>query len=193
MGFLWLLAAIGTILTLERLLFFRRYNIDITIFFEGIRNLLSSGKVAEAIDLCEQEGSPAASIIRTALMDRELPGSELKARIKASALLEIPRCERRVLPILTIAKIAPLVGMISIVLSFYTAFKTLQTSGLTYTNSDVFADTVTSGMLLIITSLAISAFANIAYTFLYGKVQAIIYQLEWTYNECLQLVFVGKK
>jgi biopolymer transport protein ExbB len=192
MGLLAILACVGIVLTIERLLFFKRYDIDAAIFLDGIRNLHANDKVPEAINLCEQDNSPVANIIRTALFDRNLPASELKAHVKSVALLEIPRCEQRVLPLRTIAKITPMFGLMGVVLAFFNAFKSLQDTGLSYTSSSIFSAEITSAMLLIVASLAISIFANLAYNFLYGKVQSMIYQLEWTYNEALQIIFSRK-
>ena len=192
MALLFVLAIVVVIFALERLLFFRRYNIDASIFIEGIRNLVQQDKTSEAIDLCEREGSPAACIVRTALLDKNLPHDELKSHIKSTALLEIPRCERHIVPILTIAKITPNIGLIGVVISFYSAFKALQETGLNYANSALFSDAVTNGMLLIVVSLIINIFSNFTYNFLYGKVRSIVYQLEWTYNECLKMIFSEK-
>ncbi|MDR1906689.1 MAG: MotA/TolQ/ExbB proton channel family protein [Puniceicoccales bacterium] len=192
MGLLFVLAAAGIILTIERLLFFKCYDMDPAIFLDGIRNLHTNDKISEAIDLCERDNSPVANIMRTALLDRNLPSTELKAHVKSVALLEIPRCEQRVLPLRTIAKITPMLGLIGVVLAFFDAFKSLQESGLSYTSSNIFSKEITSAMLLITVSLAISIFANLAYNFLYGKVQSMIYGLEWTYNEALQIIFSKK-
>jgi biopolymer transport protein ExbB len=192
MGLLLVLASVGIILTIERLLFFKRYGIDPAIFLDGIRNLHMKDKTSEAIDLCERDSSPVANIMRTALLNYNLPTGELKAHVKSVALLEIPRCEQRVLPLRTIAKVAPMLGLIGVVLAFFNAFKSLQDTGLSYTSSNIFSEEITVAMLLIAVSLAISIFANLAYNFLYGEVQSMIYQLEWTYNEALQIIFSKK-
>jgi biopolymer transport protein ExbB len=192
MGLLFMLTCVGIILTIERLLFFKRYDTDPSIFLDGIRNLHANDKTSEAINLCEQDNSPVANIMRTALLDCTIPATELKAHVKSVALLEIPRCERRVLPLRTIAKVAPMLGLIGVVLAFFNAFKSLQDTGLGCTSSNIFSEETTAAMLLITVSLAISIFANLAYNFLYGKVQSMIYQLEWTYNEALQIIFSKK-
>jgi biopolymer transport protein ExbB len=192
MGLLTVLAGMGIILVIERLLFFKCHSIDAAIFLDGIRNLVNRDKIPEAIRLCEQDGSPVANIVRTALFNRALPSSELKAHVKSMALLEIPRCEQRIIPLRTLAKIAPTLGLIGVVLAFFNAFRSLQEAGLCYTSSEIFSEKVTAAMLLIVVSLGISIFSNLGYNFLYGKVKAMIYQLEWTYNEVLQMIFSRK-
>ncbi|MDR2200777.1 MAG: MotA/TolQ/ExbB proton channel family protein [Puniceicoccales bacterium] len=192
MGLMWTIALIGSILTVERLLFFKRFNIDATIFLDGIRNLTNDNKITEAIDLCEREGFPAANVVRTALLDINLPPAELKAHVKSTALLEIPRCEQRIAPLRTIAKISPILGLIGVILAFFNAFRSLQNEGVNYTSSNIFSQEITAAMLLIVVSLAINVFSNLAYNFLYGKVKEMVYQLEWTYNEILQIVFSKK-
>jgi biopolymer transport protein ExbB len=192
MGLLFTLAVMGIILAIERLLFFKRHGIDPAIFLEGIRNLHINGRTFEAIDLCERDNSPVANIMRTALVDCELPANEIKAHIKSVVLLEMPRCEQRILFLRTIAKVAPLLGLMGVVLAFFDAFRSLQETGLSYTSSSIFAEETTAAMLLIAISLGVSIFANLAYNFLYSKVQSMIYQLEWTYNEALQIIFSKK-
>jgi biopolymer transport protein ExbB len=192
MGFMFLAACIGIILTIERLLFFKRFQIDAVIFLDGIRNLIHHNKITEAIDLCEHDGSPVANVVRTALLDICLPITELKAHVKSVALLEIPRCEQRISPLQTIAKIMPTFGLIGVVLAFFNAFHSLQSKGVSYVSSHIFSEKITTAMLMIVVSLAISIFSNLAYSFLYGKAREMIYQLEWTYNEILQIVFPQK-
>jgi biopolymer transport protein ExbB len=192
MGLLIALAGVGIVLAMERLLFFKRYDIDPAIFLDGIRNLHGNGKISEAIDLCERDNSPVANIVRTALLGNNLPIAELRAQVRSVALLEIPRCEERILPLRTIAKVTPMLGLMGVVLAFFNAFRSLQETGLSYTSSNIFSEEITAAMLLITVSLAVSIFANLAYNFLYGKVQAMIYQLEWTYSEALQIIFSKK-
>ena len=187
-----IMSAVGFILTLERWIFFRRCNNNIQIFMEGIKNLFFEGKLQEAINLCEQEGSPSANIIRCALSNIELPPSELKANIKSNALLEIPRCERHISALLNIAKIAPFLGLIGIVISFYSAFHHLQTSGINYVSASIFSKEVTFSALLLVSSMIVSLFANIAYNVLYNKLNDVVFKMEWTYNEVLQFIFKRK-
>ncbi|MDR2806841.1 MAG: MotA/TolQ/ExbB proton channel family protein [Puniceicoccales bacterium] len=192
MGLIGIAGCIGLILTIERLLFFKRFNSDATVFLDGIRNLTHNHKITEAIDLCECEGSPVANVVRTALLDRDLPSLALKAHVKSVALLEIPRCEQRVSPLRTIAKISPILGLMGVILAFFDAFRSLQNEGVNYTSARIFSEEITAAMLLIVVSLAISVFSNLAYNFLYSKVKEMIYQLEWTYNEIVQIILSKK-
>jgi biopolymer transport protein ExbB len=192
MGLMLAMASVGIILTIERLLFFKQFDIDAAIFLDGIRNLTHHHRIAEAIDLCEREGSPIANVVRTALLGIGLSSLELKAHIKSAALLEIPRCERRVSPLRTIAKITPILGLMGVVLAFFNAFRNLQNEGVSYTSSRIFSEEITAATLLITVSLAISVFSNLVYNFLYGKAKEMVYQLEWTYNEVLQIIFSKK-
>ncbi|MDR1434859.1 MAG: MotA/TolQ/ExbB proton channel family protein [Puniceicoccales bacterium] len=192
MGLMFVAATMGIILVIERLLFFKRFNSDAAIFLDGIRNLAKGNKITEAIDLCECDGSPVANVVRTALLGIHLPSEELKAHVKSAALLEIPRCEQRISPLRTIAKILPILGLIGVILAFFNAFQNLQNEGVNYATSHIFSTEITAAMLLITVSLAVSVFSNLAYNFLHGKVKEMVYQLEWTYNEVLQIVFSKK-
>ncbi|MDR0590385.1 MAG: MotA/TolQ/ExbB proton channel family protein [Puniceicoccales bacterium] len=191
MGLMLAMAGVGIILTIERLLFFKQFSIDAAIFLDGIRNLVHNRKIGEAIDLCEREGSPVANVVRAALIGAGLPSPELTAHVKSAALLEIPRCEQRISPLRTIAKLAPILGLMGVVLAFFNAFRNLQNEGVSYSSSRIFSEEIMAATLLITVSLAISVFSNLAYNFLYGKVKEMVYQLEWVYNEILQIIFRG--
>lgn len=189
---LLVLATVSITFMIERLLFFRQFNTDVQIFMEGIRHLVVNDNINEAVDICEREGSPAANIIRSALLNRSLSPGELKTHVKSVALLQIPSCEQRILSLRIIAKMSPILGLIGVIISFFIAFSTLQSSGINYNSSSVFSEEITSSMLLITVSLAINAFSNFSYAILYGKVKSMTYQLEWTYNEILQILFAKK-
>lgn len=193
MGILVILAFTIIILSVERFLFFKQYNTDAAIFLDGIRKLAEKNKFDEAIAICEQEGSPIAHLIQVIFVNRTSPNELLKAQVESTTISEIARCEQHISSLQTLAGIAPTLGLIGVVLCFYSAFRSLQEIGLTYTNSSMFSESITTAMLLLVVSLVINVFANMAYGIFYRKIQTITNQLEWTYHEVLQILLNIKK
>ncbi len=183
------LSVLGLVFFLERTLFLHKGQIRTAEFVEGIKNLARKRRVLEALTVCEETPGPVAAVVKAALMHSREDEPRLRGAIQATALVEIPTLERRLGTIAIIAKIAPLLGLLGTVLNLLQAFNAMNTTG-TYANAADFSVQIASALVTTATGLAIAIMAYLAHHFLYGRVRALVHDMEWAGNDMLQFLLV---
>ncbi|HPM43503.1 MAG TPA: MotA/TolQ/ExbB proton channel family protein, partial [Candidatus Omnitrophota bacterium] len=100
---------------IERVYNLYRARIDADKFMDDITNVLKRNKIIEAIEMCNAKPGPVAHIVKAGILKHDRSKPEIKEAVDEAAQLEIPRLERH-LPILaTIAHVAPLLGLLGTV------------------------------------------------------------------------------
>ena len=188
MPILIFLSILCIILTLERWIFLQRRSSNMKVFMEGISKLIADNKRDEALDLCMREASPASKLISYTLQHLHESFNTIQYKLKSLALLEISKCERKINLLQNISHISPLFGFLGVILSFFIAYYSLQTSGMSYNSSSLFSNAVILSASSLAYSILLCILSYILYTFLFSKVKRIVYQIEFVYNEMLQLI-----
>lgn len=187
---MWLLLAlslVGFVFFVERTLFLHKGQIRSNAFLDGIKNLLRKRRVLEAITVCEETPGPIPKVVVAALRNYDRPESEIRSAMREAALVEIPVLERRVGTIAAIAKIAPIIGLLGTVVAMLGGFHRMEEAG-AYADASLFSGFVAQALITTAAGLAISAMAYLAHHFLYGRVRALVHDMEWVSNAVLQFL-----
>jgi len=184
------LSLLGLVFFLERALFLHKGQIGTAKFIEGIKNLARKRRVLEALTVCEETPGPVASVVKAALLHYREDETRLRGAIQAMALVEIPTLERRLGTIAAIAKVAPLLGLLGTVLSLLQGFKQMNEDAGGYANASEFSGIIASALVTTAAGLGIAVLAYLAHHFLYGRVRALVHDMEWVGNEMLQFLLV---
>ena len=129
---MWLLlgcSIIAIAIFLERLFYFHRARIDVGDLLFGLRNLIKNKAYSEAISECASTPGPAARVIHSAIRRYGSPRSELKEIVQESGQLEVPKLEKHLSVLLTVAYIAPLIGLLGSVLGLVDTFVQINAVG----------------------------------------------------------------
>ena len=124
-----LLSFVALVLIIERFLYFRKIEKNEKRFLEAIFPLLETRDFPSAEKLCACYPCPVAEAVRSGLRNRRLSSEEMKESMNVSAEAEIPKMERFVGALGTIANIAPLLGLLGTVTGNIKAFGLLGSSG----------------------------------------------------------------
>ncbi len=191
---IWVLLALGLlalIFFLERTLYLHRGQIRTNTFLEGIKNLVRKRRIVEALTVCEETPGPVASIVKSALLVHDQGETRMRGAIQSMALVEIPLLERRIGTIAAIAKIAPLIGLLGTVIALLQGFFAMQKDG-PYADGAVFSGYVAQALVVTAAGLGLAILANMACHFLYGRVRALVNDMEWVGNEIMQFLLYGE-
>ncbi len=109
-------SVIGAVIFLERLFHLHRAQINADDFLEGIYNVLRRRNVVEAVSICEETPGPVAHIMRSAILHGDRDRDQLRQAIEQAGMSEIPRLERNLSLLATMAQLTPLLGLLGTVL-----------------------------------------------------------------------------
>jgi len=188
MWLLVLLSIISTAVFFERLAYYHRVTIRLGEFLRGLSNLLSRGNYAEALHECAGTPGPVARVIHAAIVRHEAPRAELKEIVQEAGQLEVPKLERRLPMLSTIAYVAPMVGLLGTVTGLIDAFITISGSaGGTVTAAEI-STGIYKSLLTTAAGLVVAIPTSLAYSFLSSRVNTLMHDMERAGIEIVTLI-----
>src|SRR5207247_109256 len=100
---------------LERMLYYHRATIRVGEFLRGLANLIQRANFGEALHECAGTPGPVARVIHSAISRHDASREELKDIVQEAGQLEMPKIERNLGLLATIAFVAPLIGLLGTV------------------------------------------------------------------------------
>jgi biopolymer transport protein ExbB len=162
---------------LERWLYLHKASIRVGELLGGISLLIRNNRVEEALGECSASHGPVARILQAALMRPHEERAVLQSITTDAALLEIPKLERN-LPILSsLAYVAPLVGLLGTVLGLLDAFLILSAHGGFATTAEL-SSSVYESLLNAAAGIAVAIPAFLGHSYLTSRVNDIIHDME---------------
>ncbi|MDP3730710.1 MAG: MotA/TolQ/ExbB proton channel family protein [Candidatus Omnitrophota bacterium] len=190
MYLIMILSVISLGIIMERIYNLNRARIDSQKFMDDIINSLKHNKVIESIEMCNKTPGPIAHIIKAGILKHDRSKPEIKEAIDEAAQLEIPRMEKH-LPILaTIAHIAPLLGLLGTVSGMIKAFQVIQNKAATMTpvNPGDLAGGIWESLLATLAGLLVAIPTYVAYNYLVNQVDSLAYDMERSATDLVNLL-----
>ncbi len=172
---------------LERLIHFHRATIHVGEFLQGLSTLIRRRSYAEALHETSGMPGPVARVIHAALLNHGMPRADLKAIVQESGQLEVPKLERYLFVISTIAYAAPLIGFLGTVTGLLDAFTELTTRSGYATATDLSAG-IYQALITTSTGLAVGIAAFVAHNYLSARVNSLLHDMERGGIEALHLI-----
>ena len=159
---------------------FHRAQINVRELVSGLVNVLRRDGMIEALSLCDNTPGPVARIL-TAAIQAYQNEDDIQQAIDDAVLVELPRLESH-LPILgTIAKAAPMLGLLGTVYGMYETFSGMRNSMAVNDLSggiSIALVTTMAGLVLAIPCL-------IAYNYLVARVETFCIEMEKASSEII--------
>jgi biopolymer transport protein ExbB len=173
---------IAAVLFLERLFHLHRAQIKQDDFLNGIYTIVNRGNTAEAVSICDETPGPVAHIVRTGLLHADEAPEELKQTITKAGLGEIPRLEKNLGGLLTIAQITPLLGLMGTVVGLMQVFSNMQQNAPLAEIGDI-SGGIWQALITTAVGLCISIPSFAGYNFLLSRVERITLNMEYAATE----------
>ena len=177
---IWLLLACGLFAALvfvDRLVNLHRAQIAADDFLKGVYNILNRDNTVEAAAICEEAPGPVARLALAAVLHHDDTLENIGRAIEDAGLEEIPRMERGLGWLATLARITPLVGLLGTVLGMMEVLLAANRNAPLVQSADL-----TGGLWAALSatalSLIISILAYAGYNLLVSRVEAILLDME---------------
>lgn len=176
---------------LERFLHFHRSTIIVQDLLQGLANLISRKNYAEALHICAGTPGPVARVIKSVLLHPGAERSELREIAREAGQLEVPRLERYLPVLLSIAYVTPLLGLLGTILGLIDTFLPVSQNGFV-TNTELarglYSSLITSAM-----GIAVAIPAYILYAYLAANVKSLMHDMERAGIEIVNLIVQSRE
>lgn len=177
MWVLLLLGALAVFLFVERFIAIRKASKMNMGFMNRIRERISDGNVAGALESCRRTDSPIARMIEKGIERIGRPMPEIQNAIENQANLEVSRLGVGLPYLAMISGGAPMIGFLGTVIGLVTAFMKMEGMGGTVDIS-VLAGGMYVAMLTTVGGLIVGIPAYFGYNYLVARVDRLIFQME---------------
>tara|TARA_B100000579_G_C22637428_1_gene759714 strand:- start:71 stop:805 length:735 start_codon:yes stop_codon:yes gene_type:complete len=184
---LLIVSAFGITAFLERLLYYHRAQINASEFMAGVRTVLKNENVVEAVAICDATPGPVARMAKLGILNREQSHDRLRELLDDHSRAEVPRLEKRLNMLGTIAQIAPLLGLLGTVLGFIQIFQGVWREG-NWVLANVLAGGIWQGLVCMALGLAIAIPCTIAFNYLVGRKDDIALDIEKSNAELINIL-----
>jgi len=185
-GVLLILSVLAIYIFVERLLTIKKAgNID-QAFMNNIKANVAAGNIAAAKALCQTTDSPVARMVEKGLMRIGKPLRDIDAAIENVGNLEVFKLEKNLSRLASIAGAAPMIGFFGTVTGMILAFYKMATEQ--NVTPDVLAGGIYQALTTTAFGLAIGIFAFVGYNILVANVDKVIFQMERSTVEFMDLL-----
>lgn len=167
----------GVAIIIERLLYYRRIDTDEDKLLPRLRATLEQGRFDEALAICEAGDSPMTNLMKVGIENRHRPAEAVKESIVDAASLEVPKLERYLSALGTVATVAPLLGLLGTVTGIIRAFGVIGRLGVVGDPAQL-AGGISEALITTAAGLIVSIPATIFYNYLVNKANHTIIRLE---------------
>ncbi len=155
-------------------------------FIDNIRVRVQSGNIKEAKLLCQTNDSPASRMIEKGLLRIGKPVRDINAAIENVGNLEVFKLEKNLSTLASIAGAAPMIGFFGTVTGMIIAFYRMATEQ--NVTPDVLAGGIYQALITTAVGLFIGILAFIGYNLLVANVEKVVFKMERTTMEFLDLL-----
>jgi biopolymer transport protein ExbB len=182
-----LCSVVAAVIIVERLIYFWRIRVNEQAMIARLRATLEKGHFDEALSICETNPSPITNLMRMGIEHRDDPPNVLRDYIVDAASMEIPKLERFLSALGTVANISTLLGLLGTVTGNINAFGVFGQFG-AWGSSGQLAKGISEALITTAAGLIISIPTVIFYNYLVTKVNHIIIRMENRVNDLVYML-----
>ena len=182
-----LLSFVALYIFIERYLVIKKASKSDANFMNRIKDYMYEGKVDAALQLCRRTDSPQARMVEKGITRLGRPLADVTAAIENVGRLEVHKLEKRFPTLATIAGAAPLMGFFGTVIGMVQAFYEMSLAGSSLDISTLSGGIYTA-LITTVGGLILGILAYFGYNQLVVKVENVVFQLETTSTEFLDIL-----
>ena len=177
-------------IVIERLIYYSSISTNAQQLKHVLFDRLKSNNIKEAISYCDSHHVPLAKILKAGIIKFGSSRDEIKENMEDASLFEIPKLEKRLSALATIAHIAPLLGLLGTVTGMAGSFHTIQirTASLNPITPGDLAGGIWEALITTVAGLMVAIPAFVAYNYLVSRVNTFVLEMERGASELVNLL-----
>ena len=182
-----LCSVIAIYIIFERYFAIRKSSKDDPNFMNNIRDFISNGNIDAARSLCKNTQSPIARMIEKGVSRIGKPLGDIEKAIENIGNIEVVKMEKGLSLLATVAGAAPMLGFLGTVTGMIKAFYNMSKAGKTIDIS-LLSGGMYEAMVTTVAGLIVGIFALVAYNLLAAMVEKVVFKMETTSIEFMDLL-----
>lgn len=181
-----LLCLIGVAVIIERIWYMYRIKVDTAEFMRDIRQAVLKKNIKLAVELCEQNRGPIATLLKAGLLRYGRPMEEIEHAIESAAIHEVGQLEKRLAWLATGANLAPMFGFLGTVTGMIKSFEQLAAVGLG--NPAAVARGISEALITTAAGLIVAIPLQVAYNYFIQRVAEFVRDMEISSSMLMETV-----
>jgi len=181
---------IALAIILEKFWQLHNININTKQFLDRIREKIKRRQIKEALEVCDGAKSPLANILKAGILKYDRPRSQIVEAIEDSSLYEIPKIEKKLSILATIAHISPLLGLLGTVLGLVRCFQIIQAKSSSFhpVSPGDLAGGIWEALLTTVAGLFVAIPTYFVYNYLANNINNFILEMEKASTELVNFL-----
>ena len=175
---------------LEKFWHLHKIKIDTQEFLRSVLDKMKRNETKEALQICENTPSPIANIIKAGVLKYDRPRPQIIEAIEDVSLYEIPRMEKNLTALATIAHISPLLGLLGTVTGMVRCFQTIQAKSVSMypVSPGDLAGGIWEALLTTVAGLMVAIPTFVAYNYLVSRINNFVLEMEKASTELVNFL-----
>ncbi len=175
---------------LERVISIYQSRIDTSKFMDEITAALKRNRISDALEICEQTQGPIAQILKAGISRHDRSRQEIREAIEDAGLHEVPKLERNLSALATIAHISPLLGLLGTVTGMVSTFQIIQqrTQAMSPVDPSILSKGIWEALITTVAGLIVAIPSFVAYNYLVAKVENLVVEMEISATDLLNVL-----
>lgn len=185
-----LCSVVALTIIFEKIIYFSSLKTDTQQFKQKVFDLIKANNITEAINSCDANPSPVARILKAGTVKFGSSREEIKEEIETAGHFEIPKLEKGLSALATIAHISPLLGLLGTVTGICGSFYAIQAKSATLspvTPGDLAAG-IWEALLTTVAGLMVAIPAFVVYNYFTYRINTIVLDMEKAGTESMSLL-----
>ncbi|MCM8795250.1 MAG: MotA/TolQ/ExbB proton channel family protein [Candidatus Omnitrophica bacterium] len=175
---------------IEKFWYLHKIKIDTQQFLTNILDKIKRHDIKEALSICDRIQSPIAHILKAGILKYDRTRNEIKEAIEDASLYVIPRLERNLSMLATIAHVSPLLGLLGTVTGMVRCFQTIQAKAGSFhpVSAGDLAGGIWEALLTTVAGLVVAIPTFVAYNYLVNRINHFILEMEKAATELVNFL-----
>jgi biopolymer transport protein ExbB len=182
-----LLSFVAAYIFIERFYVIKNATREDVNFMNRIKDYIHEGKLEAALALCRSTNSPSARMIEKGISRLGRPLQDISTAIENVGKLEISKLEKGFPTLATITGAEPMLGFLGTVIGMVQSFYAMSQAG---NNIEVsmLSDGIYTALITTVAGLIVGILGYFAYNVLVVRVEKVVYNLEATLTEFMDML-----
>ena len=175
---------------IEKFWHLNKIRIDTQKFLSDILDKIKRHEIKEALQVCDKTNSPISHILKAGILKYDRTREQIKEAIEDASLYEVPKLEKNLSALATIAHISPLLGLLGTVTGMVRCFQTIQAKATSFhpVSPGDLAGGIWEALLTTVAGLIVAIPTFVAYNYLVSHVNNFILEMEKASTELVNFL-----